>query len=223
MANYDRQLIIVLLTDGAQDAPTLAQAKALNQKTRGETLDSEIVTIRPCAQPACTFAAAGVEELRLAVAGRLRVSRPITASTRVYLVGTGNWQHRTLSGCTPEQVAAVLGEVKMMAVKVISIVADSLGRSGSALVQPELAASIESFAALFHRRLKENWQIQTVVQARVMQVTVVLPPPGVKSDQAMPALGQKVTTVEGETRHHRPNSKVKFLWEGEAQRAEWAY
>lgn len=230
MAKYDRQLIIVFLTDSVQDTSILAQATALNEKERDETIDSEIVTIRPSALLIRAFEEADIEDLRQALVGRSRVSRSITTNSRVYLVGSGDWQHRILSTWSPEEVADLLGQENTPAVKVISIVGGCLGRGGTASTEPEQPECMDSFAALFHRRLKDVWQIRTLVHARVLQVTVVLPSTNFPPVADTPASGQKVTLVDGETidetrsrGHHRPHSKVKFRWEGEAQRVEWAY
>jgi hypothetical protein len=197
MAKYDRQLIVAFL-EGDGQASTLDQAESLNQKQRAEPLDTEIVTVR---------SGAGVEDLQAALAR-------LSTHSRLYLVGSGDWRQRTLSGWLPEDVADLLGQQRMPAVKVISIVADSLGRGAD----DDL---MDSFAALFHRRLKEAWQIRTVVRARVLKVTVI-------SDEL--ARGRKVTAFEEESpgealshEHHRPHSKVKLDWDGETQRAEWAY
>jgi hypothetical protein len=197
LAKYDRQLIVAFLDDDGQ-ASTLEQAESLNQKQRAEPLDTEIVTVR---------SGAGVEDLQSAL-------DRLSADSRLYLVGSGVWRQRTLSGWLPEEVADLLGQQKMPAVKVISIVADSLGRDA-------IDGHMDSFAARFHRRLKEVWQIRTVVQARVMKVTVI-------SDEL--ARGRKVTAFEEETpgetlshEHHRPHSKVKLVWDGETQQAEWAH
>jgi hypothetical protein len=230
MAKYDRQLIIALLTGDEHDASTAAQARALNEKERAEELDSEIVTVRYDASTAGTFSASGVEELRQALAGRLAVSRPVTAGSRVYLVGSGRWRQRRLAAWLPEEVAELFGQVNMPDVKVISIVADELGRGSSAMEQQGQPECMDSFAAVFQRRLKEVCQIRPAVHARVMKVAVVLPGTDGRPAAGAPAPGRKVTALEGETLadalsrgHHRPRSKVKFYWEGDEQRAEWAY
>ena len=175
MPKFDRQIIIVLLAGDAQDASVMAQARAMNEKERAEALDSEVVTARPGVPTTGTFATADLEEIRQAMAGRLKVLRPITQNSRVYLVGSGNWRRRRLAAWSPEEVADLLGQVEMPAVKVISIVADGLGRSVSATGKPVRPECLDSFAAVFHRRLKEVWRIRTVVHARVLKVAVVFP------------------------------------------------
>lgn len=197
MAKYDRQLIVAFLEGDRHDS-TLEQAESLNQKQRAEPLDTEIVTVR---------SGAGVEDVQSAL-------NRLSAESRLYLVGSGDWRQRTLSGWLPEEVADLLGQQRMPAVKVISIVADSLGRSAD-------DGHMDSFAASFHRRLKEVWQIRTVVHARLLKVTVI-------SDEL--ARGRKMTSFEEETpgetlshEHHRPHSKVKLVWDGETQQAEWAH
>jgi hypothetical protein len=230
MPKFDRQIIIVLLTGDAQDASVMAQARAMNEKERAEALDSEVVTALPGVPTAGTFAAADVEDIRQALAGRLKVLRPITQNSRVYLVGSGNWRRRKLAAWSPEEVVDLLGQVEMPPVKVISIVADGLGRSVSATGKPARPECLDSFAAVFHRRLKEVWRIRTVVHARVLKVAVVFPGRDGQPLAGAPALGRKVTALEGETPaealsrgHHRPASKVKIYWVGDEQRAEWAY
>jgi hypothetical protein len=81
LAKYDRQLIVAFLDDDGQ-ASTLEQAESLNQKQRAEPLDTEIVTVR---------SGAGVEDLQSAL-------DRLSADSRLYLVGSGVWRQRTLSG-----------------------------------------------------------------------------------------------------------------------------
>lgn len=235
MAKYDRQLIMLFLNGGMQVEPMLAQAKALNEKERIEALETEMMTIRRGTQRDGVFEGAGVEALRQALTGRLQVSLPVTTSSRVYLVGSGDWQHKKLSGWLPEEVADLLGQAGMPSVKVISIVADGLGRGAADPARSGSLECMDSFAALFHRRLKETWQIRTVVNARVVKVAVVLSAADRSTTDGEPAYGRKVTLLEGETLegetleetlrqgHHRPHTKVKFAWEADVQRAEWAY
>lgn len=196
MAKYDRQLIVAFLEPDGQSS-TLEQAESLNQKQRAEPLDTEIVTVS---------SNAGVENFQATLAR-------LSTDSRLYLVGSGDWRQRTLSGWLPEKVADLLGKHRMPAVKVISIVADSLARGTD-------DDRMDSFAALFHRRLKEAWHIRTVVRARVLKVTVI-------SDALM--RGRKVTSFEESSprealshEHHRPHSKVTLGWDGETQLAEWA-
>ena len=229
MAKYDRQLIVAFLAEG-QEADTAAQAEALNQKERAEALGSEVVLVRADLGQEAGFSAASVRELERAVAGELRVAGRMTANSRLYLVGPGHWDQGKLAAWGPEQVADLLGRSRLPAVKVISIVADELGRDGPAAGggKRPFAEGLNSFAAIFQRRLNEAHQIRTNVQARVLKVAVVLPPPG--GPTTGPALGRKVTAREGESPeqtlaygHHRPCSKVRLCWEGEQQQAEWAY
>jgi hypothetical protein len=145
-------------------------------------------------------------------------------------MGNGDWQHKKLSGWLPEEVADLLGQAGTPSVRVISIVADSLGRGTADPARSGPKECMDSFAALFHRQLKESWQIRTVVHARVVKVAVVLPVADRSTSDGEPAYGRKVTVLEGETLeetlrqgHHRPHTKVRFGWEDDVQRAEWAY
>jgi hypothetical protein len=222
MAKYDRQLIVAFLADDQNQSQTLVQAQALNEKERAEALETEIVTIPPLTGITAADNGPEVEELRRAMSGQLQVSRPITDNSRVYLVGDGNWRLARLSGRSPENIADLLACSGMTAVKVVSIVADGLGRGDVNPIQSGDPEFPDSFAARFHRRLKEAWHIRTVVHARVLNVTVISGP---GADR-----GRKTTAAESETQagvldggHHRTRNKVKVSWENGKQTSEWAY
>jgi hypothetical protein len=219
MAIYDRQLIAAFLSNGQNGELIPAQAQALDGKERVPPLATEIVSISPA------LYGAGLANLSQALDGKLRVAQPITRDSRVYLVGEGDWRQQKLSGWSPGEVADLLGQAGMPAVKVVSIVADSLGRSSDDSLR---LAFPDSFASAFHRILKETWHIRTTVHARVVDVVVS----SGTEDSSLPgyiAKGRKLTAVKDYTgspsrqSYHQPQSKVAFSWNGDVQHTDWKY
>lgn len=220
MAKYDRQLIVAFL-DAANDPSTEAQAQALDSKEREEALPSEVVTLRTGAGPS-DFSEESLLALSQALAGRRAVSHPVTEQSRIYLIGTGNWQARRLGPWDFEDVAKILVSQGMPSVKVISIVADELGRDLGTNDDSRVTGLMDSFAAVLHRRLRETYGVMTVVQARVYRTVVITS----EIAQRFSDLGKKLTGDEGDSQpatHKRGQSKVKLFWEGDTQKWEWAY
>lgn len=82
------------------------------------------------------------------------------ARSRVYLVGHGNWRARTLAGHTPSELTLFLRQAQMPRVKLISIVACSLGagpmedadlRIRTASHDHRIENSARSFGAEFYK------------------------------------------------------------------------
>lgn len=184
MSNYDRQLIV-------HDEHTESQAIALNAKAHAEGLRSQAVRWD------------GSE-----VSSALR---SLTGQSRLYLAGRSDWRAATLAGASPEQTADGLAAAQLSAVKLVSIVADELGRDSDSTDAERISEKMDSFAARFHARLKHHG-ILTTVNARVYRTAVE------------EAEGRKVTVDDsGDAAHHRTHSKLRFYWEGDQQKREWAY
>jgi hypothetical protein len=217
---YDRQLIVGLLDDTA-DAVTAQQATDLDAKHRDEQLPSEVVLVPPhTAVHSASPDDAGPITLRQALRGELQVPQPVSRQSRLYLVGRGDWRARTLSEWTAAQTANLLGQAGMPPVRVISVVADELGRDLGSTHATDLREPADSFAAQLHAALREHHGIETVLLARVYRTLVV------GASKAPHARGTKLTLAAGETApdeaHHRPHSKLRFYWRDGAQQREWS-
>jgi hypothetical protein len=227
-SGYDRQLIVSLL-DGGGDDEIAARAGALDAKARGKGLGTEVVAVGPGPGPGEAFDAGGVDELGRAILGRRSVPAPLTRASRVYLVGRGDWRARTLAGHDADAVADLLAGRGLPAVKVISLVADELGRDPGTGDDEPISDAMDSFAAEFHRRLKERHGIEAVVQARVYPTRVVGVDVEPSGDARPNDVGRKLTLAPGEGGpdvqgvHRRPRSKLRFSWEGGIQVREWSY
>ena len=219
---YDRQLIIALLGQ-AEDAVTLDQAQALDGKRRDPVLPSEVVALRP-GPPAGQAADAGdVNAMRLALAGRWQVPRPVSASSRLYLVGEGSAAARTLGGWSPAALAALLVAAGLRELALISIVGDGAGRDPDRGDAAQTDADAVSFASLLHRVLREAHGIVTTVNARVGAVQVLTTPTRVGG--ATLATGRKLTAAQPggvATEHHAPQSKLRIRWDGDHQLRAWS-
>lgn len=217
---YDRQLIVGLLEDAA-DAVTVQQSTDLDAKDRDEPLPSEVVFVPPnSAMHSASPDDACLIILRQALRGKLQVPQRVSSQSRLYLVGRGDWRARTLSGWTAAQTAALLGQAGTPAVRVISVVADELGRDLAGAHATDLREPADSFAAQLHAALREHHGIETVLLARVYRTSVV------GASEAPRARGTKLTLAMDETvpdeAHHRPHSKLRFSWRDGAQQREWS-
>ncbi|HLZ98774.1 MAG TPA: hypothetical protein VKP66_12625 [Steroidobacteraceae bacterium] len=215
---YDRQLIVGLLQDAA-DAVTVQQSTDLDAKHRDEPLPSEVVFVPPNTAHGASPDDA-CPTLRQALRGELQVPQCVSRQSRLYLVGRGDWRARTLSGWTAAQTAALLGQAGTPAVRVISVVADELGRDLASTHATDLREPADSFAAQLHAALREHHGIETVLLARVYRTLVV------GASEAPRARGTKLSVTVDETvpdeAHHRPHSKLRFFWKDGTQRREWS-
>lgn len=210
-SKYDRQLILVVEgPDGETDSPV--KAAALQSKERSTSLASEVVTLKA--------GHAGAADLRSALLGQSLVGAPVTASSRFYLVGQGDWPRQTLSGWNPRELAATLIGAGLPAVRNVSIVADESGRD-SVTSEGRAPTTLDSFAAQLHRELRLQGRLDTRVQARVYAVEVVA-----GDDADLNMRGRKLTSGEsgrsGPFEHHRPHSKLVFDWSGGMQQWAWS-
>jgi hypothetical protein len=219
---YDRQLIVALVGQAA-DADTLDQARALDGKRREPVLPSEVVALHrePSAGPLAD--AGGVDALRLALAGRQRVPLPLSARSRLYLVGEGNAAARTLGGWPPAALAAQLAAAGLRAPAVISIVGNGAGRDPDREDEAQTDVDAVSFASLLHRALREEHGIVTTVNARVGAVRVLTR--ATRVGAATLAAGRKLTAVQPggvANDHHAPQSKLRIRWDGDRQVRTWS-
>src|SRR5262245_53000355 len=107
VGKYDRQLIVALL-DGPADEATARAAGDLNAKQRKAPLPSEVVRLVAGAAAAGHGSNSDEAALRWAMRGEGAVAMPVSARSRVYLLGRGDWQRQALSGWTAEQAAGLL-------------------------------------------------------------------------------------------------------------------
>jgi hypothetical protein len=222
---YDRQLIVALPAD-AGDAATMAQAEALDQKRRKTPLPSEMVTLRRGSAHDVRADAGDIDELARALAGQRRVPLPVTARSRLYLVGVGNVVERTLSGWSPVELAALLAGAGLRELDLISIVGDGAGRDPDRDDDAQTDPGATSFASVLHRVLRDEHGVATTVNARVGAVRVVTSDTASSSGAAVIASGRKLTASQpGEvaSEHHAPRSKLHMRWDGDRQVREWSY
>lgn len=212
-SRYDRQLIVALPANPSDD-DTLRQAMALDAKARARALPSEVVALAPAAElpPAV---------LLQAMAGRGTVTLAMTPASRLYLVGVGDAQARSLSGRNGEAVADLLAAAGLADVAVISIVADGAGSDPD--VGDPISPQSSSFASRMHRHLLRAHGIDTTVHARVGRVRVAT-----DADAAGAGVepGRKLTAAQGDlqpSRHKATHSKLSIRWAGDKQCREWSY
>ena len=219
---YDRQLIIALLGQAA-DAATLGQAQALDGKRRDAVLPSEVVALRPGSSAGPAADKADFDAMRLALAGRRQVPVPVSASSRLYLVGEGSAAARTLGGWSPAALAALLAAAGLRELALISIVGDGAGRDPDRGDAAQTDADAVSFASLLHRALREAHGVVTTVNARVGAVQVLTQ--ATRVGTATVAAGRKLTAAQPggvATEHHAPQSKLRIRWDGDHQLRAWS-
>ncbi len=210
--DYDRQLIVALL-DGDDDASTRAQAEALGAKQRKPMLPSEVVLLKRTAPD--------VQALRDALAGRAAVAQPVTARSRLYVLGRGHMADRKVAGWSGEAMAGMLAAAGLRAVGMISIVAEGAGRDPDRADRAQTDDGAQSFASQLHRALRDAHGIWTSVHARIGAVRVQQTAPGQAVDT-----GRKLSAPHpgpGPLAHHAPGHKIRIDWDGSAQRMTWAY
>jgi len=227
MPKYDRQLIIQFLTGDPGDALIKNNARALDKKARNSGLKSTIVTM-----PYKT----GVKHFFNALKTFRNLTK-VTATSRVYLQGHGNWQTQKLGNWDGIAVADEIGQ-DLQAVKTISILGCNLGRDLGTAGTCRVAHSADSFASKFHARIRSNFGIETVVYARVESLGVISPWQREinsadaqqvvgedldEDDDFKPWVGKKYTfTPDGTTAvHKQTKSKLMYWWENGQQKRAW--
>ena len=208
---YDRQLVVALL-DGPGDTITPQQAANLNAKQREAPVPSEAVVLGAGAAAAADDAA-----LRRAIHGEGEVPLPVSARSRLYLLGRGDWRRQMLSGWTAEQVADLLARCGLTAARVVSVVADELGRDSASVAAGDLREPPDSFAARLHASLARSHGIETELLARVYPTAVVGEGPARGTKRTLDVADAAAGGV-----HHRPRSKLRFTWRDGLQRRDWS-
>jgi len=219
---YRRQLIVAMV-DGDDAAGSVAQAEALNAKERDAVLPSEVIVLHLGAAPDGRADAGDVEQLRLALEGKRLVAMPVDAQARLYLLGEGSATRRTLAGCAPEAVAALLADAGLRALRLLSIVGDGAGRDPDRADDAQLDPQAMSFASRLHQSLQDRG-VATTVNARVGAVRV-LTQAGAAGSIAIEA-GRKLASAHPDAeamQHHAAATKLRLRWEDGRQVREWSY
>jgi hypothetical protein len=164
MPDYDKQLIVQFL-NGVGDTTILQSAQALNDKATSDGLTSSRVTMTGSSSFFRTWSKTYKGRLTTAFTG-------FPTKSRVYLVGHGGWVSQKLADWDAHDVADLLAECGMPAVKVVSLVGCQLGRDKGTPSDCRVGHSMNSFASKFHKRLKEKHNRVTVVYARIYLVKV---------------------------------------------------
>ncbi|MBE0546291.1 MAG: hypothetical protein IH627_01275 [Rubrivivax sp.] len=222
-SKYDRQLIVAFIAT-PQDEATLRQAAALHGKHRDPVLPSEVVLVSGAVGDHGLLRAEGLESLRLAMAGRLGVPHPVTGRSRIYLVGEGDADARTLAGWTAGAVADLLANAGLRGATMVSIIAEGAGRDPEREHHAQTEPGARSFASLLHRALWEHHRVAATIHARLGAVRVLTEAAATKG--ALIEAGRKVTTRpcnDQAAEHHVAHSKLRFWWDAGVQRCAWAY
>ncbi|WP_020481417.1 C80 family cysteine peptidase [Methylomonas sp. MK1] len=219
MPNYDRQLIIQVLTSSG-DESIKSGSEALNKRATQNGISSTVITY-----PAH---ASGTKFKILEFQLREQLVK-LTDKSRVYIRGHGDWIEATSGGIKGEDMADTLHRLGMPRVKVISITSCK-GARGAYFKSNLLSKGDQSFAGQFHARLHDHG-IDTTVYARIHNVFV--------TDEGFAKkyggkLGEKSTRdtfdaepdegiAAGDDKHvnHRPESKMKFEWKNGRQERNW--
>lgn len=213
---YDRQLVVQFLT-GVGDETILNSSEALSEafiELKGGERVAAIGTVQLGVEPGTGQYWAPLTE---------RMAK-MTAQSRIYLNGHGDWKSQTLGGFTPKQVAQILVSAGLTNVQTICITACGLGRErASGLV----FTSVSSFASKFHLRLNEKHNIKCEVHAYTTDMGVFGPNNAkklmAKTANAELLFGRKYQDVFGEATWHAPYSKRILTWAGDKQQLSWAY
>jgi hypothetical protein len=137
--------------------------------------------------------------------------RGLTAKSRLYIRGHGDWQNQRVGGLSGKFLADLLRD-DLPDDLLISITSCQAGRDKGSAATHRVMCSIDSFAAEFHKRLNEpKRQCKVRVYARVFTVKVS-------------KAGRKLTTdAAGDFGKvpHRARSKILFYWSAENQMRKW--
>ncbi|HVS40413.1 MAG TPA: hypothetical protein VMS17_32950 [Gemmataceae bacterium] len=208
MGRYDRQLLIQFATGENADAEMLESARDLLAKGEAKGTPSSLVAI-----PARPLSRSGAPPWQAQLARELHL---LTALSRLYLAGQGDWRRQTISGWDAAAAADLLAASGLPAVKTISIVADEAGRDVGAAEGAYVSEIPNSFASHLHRRLKDVHGIAVEVQARVYPVRIV-------AEVSAGRRGRKETCdpAQGDWANKRPHSKLRFSWIDGRQVRTW--
>ena len=213
----DRQVIVVFLHGTADDNVITSNADALNGYAATKGVVSEIVKVRRTSRATSSSPFSGRDRQKLKVA-----FAKLTSRSRVYLQAHGDWQSQKLCEWTGAQVAQLLIDTGMPAVRLISVLGCELGRDLGTANDNRVSNSVDNFGAKLHQKLKDGG-ILTSVYVRVFLVAIM-------SSAYSGGLqhGQKGTFNKDDAwddpalAHGRSHSKRRFYWDGGTQRWSWA-
>jgi hypothetical protein len=222
MPKYNRQLVIAFLTGGG-DELIVTNSKMISDKQRAQALESEVVLVHQGSALAVDNEGAGfdsddIEVVAKAINGQLNVKQAITADSRIYLNGHGDWQGQKIGCWGPRTVARMLKHVGMPSVKNLNVIACDLARDADTANTARIAHSASSFASNLHRTLKETEGVAVTLHARPYRTGVVSEEIAADNPEQW---GRKLTADDqdmnkGEV-HRRPSSKYKFSWQNDTQ------
>jgi hypothetical protein len=228
---YDRNVIVQFLT-GSGDATITRGTNDLAAKVN----TNRIVTVD--VRPNTLLPPGALKNALTAELGGL------TAQSRLYLRGHGDWKHRTLGGWTARHVTGLLVSCGLAQPRLISVTGcncartvdfgaeASSGGGGESYHQVKAArqglldGSVHSFAGLLHYRLGNNHGIRCDLYGRTYFVTVLGPLGATENLRDMYAElgeGRKITATDraDSEKHDRAFSKIRFYWNGAQQMREW--
>jgi hypothetical protein len=210
----DRQLIVQCLT-GTGDSIIRTITNQLEKRAEGKGVKSHTLT----------FHQGDEEETTRNVELWMRKATKLTAQSRIYLNGHGDWRNQTIGGMFAGEAALFLGMARVPNGIVISITGCEMARDLSSPNYGAIGNSVDSFASNLHRRLKEEHGVETIVFARVAKTMT-----GTKGTTE----GVKITydadpdSWPGHLRppvtYHGERTKVCFWWkDGKQARGWWNY
>jgi hypothetical protein len=205
----DRQLIIQFLT-AVGDGEIWKDTNALEYRAAVKGVKSHTVTMRP-----------GRMSLRAFNKAHNLFDRKVpklTASSRIYLTGHGDWQSQTLGDASAEMVAKLLGDFNLPDNIRISVMGCELARDLSSPGYGLIGNSVDSFASNLHRLLHENFGLKAIVFARVQEGGTETK--GENRGRKGAWLGPEDSGLPFEFKVEK--SKVCYWWEGDQQRRGWA-
>ncbi|MGF1624400.1 MAG: C80 family cysteine peptidase [Alphaproteobacteria bacterium] len=212
---YDRQVVVQL----DFDSTISDNAAALNKYGNDKGIPSELVQVH-----------AGIGNVGfkpMDVAKLTQALKKLSLRSRVYLQAHGAWKTQKLSDYDGDQVAGLLVGCGIPAVQVVSVLGCESGRDLGTANDARVAASMDSFGSRFHRALRDKGGLKLSVFARIYCVGIGNPVE--ETGKNVKWHGHKGTFDEDDdwdswkTASHRSKSKLRFYWDGETQRREWAY
>jgi hypothetical protein len=209
-AKPDRQLIIQFLT-GVGDGQVWQDTNALEWRAAVRGVKSHTVTMR----------AGGMSRRARKTAWSLfgRKVPKLTASSRIYLNGHGDWQSQTLGHASAEEVADLLGNLNLPDDILISVIGCELARDLSSPGYGLIGNSVDSFASNLHRLLAEKFDLEAFVFARVQESGTEVGTVEARGRKGV-WLGPEDSGLPYEFKLEK--SKVCYWWDGYQQRRGWA-
>jgi hypothetical protein len=205
----DRQLIMQFL-NGVGDGQIWYDTNALEWRAQVKGVKSHTVTVR--------IGAWGRTAQKISADLLGRKMPKLTASSRIYLNGHGDWQSQTLGGATVYDVANLLGPFNLPNGILISILGCELARDMSSTGYGLIGHSVDCFASNLHLLLGEDKGLEAIVFARVQEAGVALK--GKQRGRKTIWLGPEESGLPCEFKLEK--SKVCYWWDGGQQRRGWA-